>query len=63
MGTRAARPGAKGTMTIRRVARWAVAATALACPAMLLAGCGGEASPAAAPAQAVTVTATPAAAA
>ena len=48
----------------RRMARWAVAATAPACTAILLAACGGgAASPAAAPAKAVTVTATPAAAA
>ena len=48
----------------RRLARWAVAATAPACTAILLTACGGDAaSPAAAPAKAVTVTATPAAAA
>ncbi len=48
----------------RRMARWTVAATALACTAILLTACGGgAASPAAAPAKAVTVTATPAAAA
>jgi Protein of unknown function (DUF4232) len=44
--------------------RWAVAATALSCTAVLLTACGGgSASSAAAPGQAVTVTATPAAAA
>lgn len=48
----------------RRMAWRAVAGTALACTAVLLTACGGgAASPAAAPAKAVTVTATPAAAA